>query len=54
MSEEAKRTVGQDGEGDPPLGSWSRVYLLTLLAAVAVMLLLYWFTRAWHEPLEAR
>ena len=41
-------------EGEAPLGSWARLYALVLIAAVLVMLMLYWFTTAWNIPLEAR
>jgi hypothetical protein len=31
-------------EPTPPLGSWSRIYALVCVLAVAMMLLLWWFT----------
>ena len=41
-------------EPDPPLGSWARVYALVVVAAVTVMLVLYWFTTVFGIPLEPR
>ena len=38
-------------EGRPPLGSWPRVYTAVVVCAVALMVLLYWFTQAWNQPL---
>lgn len=32
----------------PPLGGWPRVYALVCVLAVAVMLLLWWFTAHWN------
>lgn len=34
----------------PPFGSWSRTYWLAGVAAVLVMLLLWWLTAAWNHP----
>ena len=31
-------------EERPPLGSWTRLYLLCIALALLVMLLLYWFS----------
>lgn len=33
-----------------PLGAWWRLYLLCAVAALAVMLLLWWFTHAFNVP----
>ena len=38
----------------PPLGSWTRVYLLVCGVAIAVLLVLYWFTATFNLPMEAR
>lgn len=34
----------------PPLGSWPRVYALVCALAVAVMVLLWWFTAHYNLP----
>jgi hypothetical protein len=34
----------------PPLGSWARLYLVTVAFAVACIALLYWFTAAFNIP----
>ena len=41
-------------EGSPPLGSWARLYALVVIAAVAVMAFLYWFTQTYDVPMGAR
>lgn len=40
-------TSSTDG-APPPLGGWSHVYALVCVLAVAVMLLLWWFTAHWN------
>ena len=35
----------------PPLGSWPRFYVLVCGVAVLYIVLLYWFTQAWNQPL---
>ena len=34
----------------PPLGSWPRIYALTIVLAVALMAALWWFTDTWNLP----
>ena len=41
-----------DPEGTPPFGSWARTYALVCVCAVAVIVLLYWFTQ--HYQIRPR
>lgn len=38
----------------PPAGSWARLYALAALVAVAMLVVLWWFTKTYNIPLPRR
>lgn len=56
MDDRSTQPTGSDpgedpAEGRPPLGSWPRTYLVTLVWAALVIALLRWMTTTYNQPL---